>query len=38
MGGPTRRSVLTPTKGDLLMVRTAQGYKLPVTGAVQAEP
>lgn len=36
--GPTRRSVLTPTKGDLLMARTAQGYKLPITGAVQAEP
>ena len=25
-GGPTRKSFLTPTKGGLLMVRTAQGW------------
>lgn len=44
-GGPTRKSFLTPAKGGLLMVRTAQGWnsgtsesKLSITGAVQAEP
>lgn len=45
VGGTTRKPARTPSEGDLLTVRAAQGWnsgtqgsELPVTGAILAEP